>query len=142
MVTLASRRLGGSDADAETRRREADAELLALPVRVSDRRPPLFLLQLWGTEEVSKQQSWANMCWAADRQQPSAMTGDAGVRDAGTGAGRGGAGEARRLEPSQRGLFSMTEHDWSEFSDACLECGLSRYDAEGVVCIPQYRRQC
>lgn len=67
-------RLRRRDADAETRR-STDAELLALPVRVSDRRPPLFLLQLWGTEEVSKQQSWANMCWAADRQQPSAMTG-------------------------------------------------------------------
>lgn len=30
----------------------------------------------------------------------------------------------------------MTEHDFSPHSDACVNCGLSRYDAEGVVCIP------
>ena len=30
----------------------------------------------------------------------------------------------------------MSEHDFSEFSDFCVNCALSRYDAEGGRCVP------
>ncbi len=30
----------------------------------------------------------------------------------------------------------MLSHDWSEFSDYCTACARSRYDAEGVACVP------
>lgn len=29
-----------------------------------------------------------------------------------------------------------TEHDFSPHSDHCVNCALSRYDAEGIACTP------